>query len=125
MLNGFEIKCKKCGNIAVDIKETVVNYSQVRIKFKCLVSGCGYESEVPVTQTSFVNFEEQPKIEEIIMADIISDIKKHKERHVLLHECLDELLADFMKHTEKLPSKTPISDLMKWSYEETKNPTEG
>lgn len=59
------------------------------------------------------------------MADIISDIKKHKERHIFLHKCLDELLADFIKHTEKLPSKTPIFDFLKWSHEETKNPTEG
>jgi hypothetical protein len=56
--------------------------------------------------------------------DIISDIKKHKERHILLHKHLNELLADFLKHTGKLPSKTSIISFIKWSYEETKNPTE-
>jgi len=48
---------------------------------------------------------------------------EHKARHVYLHKCFDELAADFMEDTHKLPSKTPIMDLMSWSYEQTKNPS--
>ncbi len=50
--------------------------------------------------------------------------EEHKERHVELHKMLDELVTDFISHTGNLPSKTTLMDLMKWSYEQTKNPTE-
>lgn len=46
--------------------------------------------------------------------------KEHKARHQLLHKELDELIADFIKETGKLPSKTKLTELMKWSYEQTK-----
>jgi hypothetical protein len=46
-----------------------------------------------------------------------------KGRHVELHRSLDELLACFFSETEKLPSDTPIMDLIKWSHEMTINPT--
>ena len=46
-------------------------------------------------------------------------IKKHKE----LHASLDELLADFITHTEKFPSQATIMELIDWSFEQTKNPT--
>ena len=49
---------------------------------------------------------------------------EHKERHKKLHAALDELTADFIKHTEKLPSKTTILDLLTWSCEQTIDPTE-
>jgi len=48
----------------------------------------------------------------------------HKERHRLLHRNLDELVADFINHTHKLPSQTSILDLMKWSAAQMENPTE-
>lgn len=48
----------------------------------------------------------------------------HKKRHVLLHRMLDELVADFMGHTGKMPSKTPIFELMEWSFTESREPTE-
>ena len=47
--------------------------------------------------------------------------KEHQERHIKLHEYLDELLADFIAHTEYLPSKTPITTLIEWSYQQTQN----
>lgn len=51
-------------------------------------------------------------------------IEEHKQRHLELHKMLDELGADFIRHTDKLPSKSTIMELMTWSFEQTKNPTE-
>ena len=48
----------------------------------------------------------------------------HRRRHVELHNSLDELLADFLTHTKNRPSETTIYELMKWSHEQTINPTE-
>ena len=45
--------------------------------------------------------------------------RKHRERHVLLHKQLDELVADFIFHSGKLPSKTSILELMDWSHKQT------
>ena len=47
-------------------------------------------------------------------------IKRHKELHV----ALDELVADFINHTGKLPSKITLMELMEWSADQIKNPTE-
>ncbi len=33
--------------------------------------------------------------------------EEHRERHVLLHKNLDELAADFIAQTTKLPSQQP------------------
>ena len=49
---------------------------------------------------------------------------EHILRHKQLHESLDELVADFISHTEKLPSKTTLYEFIKWSYEQTLLPTE-
>ena len=49
--------------------------------------------------------------------------KEHKKRHELLHKMFDELIADFIKHTSKLPSQTTLMELMSWSFEQTKEPT--
>jgi hypothetical protein len=51
------------------------------------------------------------------------DRKGHLERHNELHAHLDELLADFMQHTGKLPSRTPILELMQWSIAQCTDPT--
>ena len=51
------------------------------------------------------------------------NIEKHKERHQELHEALDELLADFIDQTKALLSKTSLMDFVKWSGEQTDNPT--
>lgn len=50
--------------------------------------------------------------------------KKHKQIHVDLHRKLDELVGDFIVHTDALPSQTKLMELMTWSYEQTQNPTE-
>ena len=47
----------------------------------------------------------------------------HIQRHKELHSMLDELGADFIRHTNKLPSTTTLMELMSWSFEQTKNPT--
>lgn len=49
--------------------------------------------------------------------------EEHKKRHIELHRKLDELLADFIRHTNGLPSKTTIMELLEWSFQQTKNPT--
>ena len=46
----------------------------------------------------------------------------HKARHIELHRCLDELLADWIQHTGKLPSKSTVLDLMEWSHKQTVEP---
>lgn len=48
----------------------------------------------------------------------------HKQRHIELHDRLDELVADFIDHTGKLPSKTTLLELMNWSFKQTLKPTE-
>ena len=50
--------------------------------------------------------------------------EEHKKRHEELHHSLDELLADFIAHTNRLPSKTTIMEFMEWSYQQTINPTD-
>lgn len=53
------------------------------------------------------------------------DKEEHKARHQLLHRELDELVADFIRHTKgTAPSQTSIMELMKWSHQQTINPTE-
>ena len=47
--------------------------------------------------------------------------KEHIERHRKLHKNLDELFADFTTQTDKGLTAT-IEELIKWSYEQTKNP---
>ena len=49
--------------------------------------------------------------------------KEHKARHVRLHRELDELVADYITHTKSYPSRSPLLELMKWSHEQTINPT--
>ena len=45
--------------------------------------------------------------------------EQHIERHKLLHRMLDELVADFINETGKLPSQTTLNLLMEWSYKQT------
>lgn len=49
---------------------------------------------------------------------------EHKERHILLHKHLDELIADYITHTGKTPSTSTLMEFLTWSYEQTQNPTE-
>jgi len=51
--------------------------------------------------------------------------EEHRERHIKLHEALDELFADFVLHNkDKRATQTPIVELISWSYKQTQNPTE-
>ena len=56
----------------------------------------------------------------LVLMEKEEHIKVHKE----LHSKLDQLLADFISHTEKLPSETSLMELMNWSFEQTKTPTD-
>ncbi len=47
---------------------------------------------------------------------------EHKARHVELHQKFDELLADWIKNTGGLPSKTNLVEFMQWSHKQTIEP---
>ncbi len=49
---------------------------------------------------------------------------EHIRRHIKLHNSLDELLADFLTHTNKWPSKTTVTEFVEWSHPQKVNPTE-
>lgn len=50
--------------------------------------------------------------------------KEHIAHHWRLHRHLDELVADFIKHTGKLPGMTILLELMEWSQKQTIDPDE-
>lgn len=50
--------------------------------------------------------------------------EQHQARHVELHKALDELVADWIRHTGKMPSTSSVMELMLWSHEQTQDPTE-
>jgi len=45
--------------------------------------------------------------------------EEHKDRHILLHQHLDELVADWITETQGLPSKCSVLELMQWSRKQT------
>jgi hypothetical protein len=49
----------------------------------------------------------------------------HKKRHEELHRSLDELFADYIYHHPDEYSflNMPFEKLLKWAFEQTKNPT--
>jgi hypothetical protein len=49
---------------------------------------------------------------------------QHKEQHQKLHEAFDELLADYLIETKKVPSEITVFELMKWSFAQTLDPGE-
>lgn len=49
--------------------------------------------------------------------------EEHQARHVTLHQGLDELLADFMRHTPGPWTTQPIDALLTWSYAQRQGPT--
>lgn len=49
--------------------------------------------------------------------------EEHQQRHVRLHQALDELVADYLAQTRGMPSTTTLMDLLRWSLEQTQNPT--
>lgn len=49
----------------------------------------------------------------------------HTARHKELHNSLDELFADYItQNTGKYPSNTTVLELLQWSYQQTKEPTQ-
>jgi hypothetical protein len=50
---------------------------------------------------------------------VSNDKEKHRQRHIVLHSYLDEIVADYMTSTKKLASESTIMDLLKWSQEQT------
>lgn len=51
--------------------------------------------------------------------------EEHKQVHIVLHRHFDELLADYlMHHRDALPSKMNFIDFLKWSHQQTLDPTE-
>ena len=53
------------------------------------------------------------------------NLEDHKARHVELHQKLDELIADFIAHTEGLPSQTTLMEFLQWSHQQTLEPSPG
>lgn len=51
------------------------------------------------------------------------DRQAHIERHKELHNSVDELVADFITNTKKRLGETTVLELLKWSHEQTQNPT--
>jgi hypothetical protein len=50
--------------------------------------------------------------------------EQHQARHKELHKSFDELIADFiMQNPGRLPSNTPVMEVMSWSYRQTQDPT--
>lgn len=48
----------------------------------------------------------------------------HERIHRWLHKSLDQLVADYIGHTKKMPSETNLLDFMNWSAGEKESPTE-
>lgn len=48
---------------------------------------------------------------------------KHVVNHERLHNSLDELLSEFFSHTDAIPSKTPILELIEWSAKQCNKTT--
>ena len=61
---------------------------------------------------------------DIFTATYEDAVLDHKQRHIFLHECFDELLADMIQHTDMLPSTTTVKEFIEWSYQQTISPTE-
>lgn len=45
--------------------------------------------------------------------------KDHRAQHQKLHVSLDELVADWILHTQSLPSRATVLELMDWSARQT------
>jgi hypothetical protein len=50
--------------------------------------------------------------------------EQHRQRHKELHSMLDELVADFIDKSGRLPSEASVMELMHWAYQQTLNPDE-
>ena len=49
--------------------------------------------------------------------------KEHLKRHKMLHENLDELVAEFIMYTKALPSRSTVMELIEWSHQQTVLPS--
>lgn len=47
---------------------------------------------------------------------------EHKARHADLHRNLDELVADWIRHTGGMPSRSSVMELMVWSSKQMQDP---
>lgn len=54
----------------------------------------------------------------------INTEQEHKDRHLMLHQYLDELIADFISAGHAPFMDRPIKDLMHWSATQIENPTD-
>lgn len=52
------------------------------------------------------------------------DREEHKAKHQELHKALDELMADWITHTNNMPSTAKLWGLVVWSHQQCDNPTE-
>lgn len=52
-----------------------------------------------------------------------TEVQIHRERHVLLHRMLDELMADYISKTGRRLGNSTLLDLMDWSHSQTISPT--
>ncbi len=55
------------------------------------------------------------------VAEPLEDV--HHARHLQLHKMLDEMVADWMVHTDKRPSTGTVLELMQWSHGQCLRPT--
>jgi hypothetical protein len=63
------------------------------------------------------------KVEKLEAGAEESALSKHRKRHVMLHQNLDELTADFFAHVRgSRPITTTLVELMQWSHQQTKEP---
>lgn len=53
---------------------------------------------------------------------VITTKEDHIERHKGLHQCLDELIADYLTQTGKGLRNTNLMELIEWSFQQTINP---
>jgi hypothetical protein len=51
------------------------------------------------------------------------DPEQHRERHIMLHKLLDELLADYLTQTKDGSITDQIVNLLQWSHAQTLAPT--
>lgn len=56
------------------------------------------------------------------MSETIMTEAEHRERHLQLQRALDELIADFIDKTGKIPSLSTVMELMEWSHQQTIEP---
>ena len=48
--------------------------------------------------------------------------EEHKKKHEDLHRAFDELMDDWMTHTQRRPSKSSVLELLEWSFRQTAGP---